>query len=104
MPHMHVGDAFHAETVHIPVERLNGITNAIVAPASEDSVAGQDAAIQLYGRDRDAMLLQPDIALAMNFEGSVRRKGELQRAVKVSDDAHGACFADQAGFSGCASL
>lgn len=72
-PQMHVADAFHAETVRIPVERLNGITNAIVAPASEDSVVGQDAAIQLYGRDRDEMLLQPDIALAMNFEGSVRR-------------------------------
>src|SRR5690348_16993322 len=54
-PQMHVGDAFHAETVHIPVERLNGITDAIVAPASEDSVPGQDAAIQLYGRDRDEM-------------------------------------------------
>jgi imidazolonepropionase-like amidohydrolase len=64
-PQMHVADAFHAETVRIPVERLNGITNAIV---------GQDAAIQLYGRDRDEMLLQKDIALAMNFEGSVRRK------------------------------
>ncbi len=72
-PQMHVADAFHAETVRIPVERLNGITNAIVAPASEDSVVGQDAGIQLYGRDRDEMLLQPDIALAMNFVGSVRR-------------------------------
>jgi imidazolonepropionase-like amidohydrolase len=74
MPHMHVSDAFHAESVHIPVARLNGITNAIVAPASQDSIAGQDAAIQLYGRDRDAMLLGRDVALAMNFEGGVRRK------------------------------
>ncbi|WP_158748718.1 amidohydrolase family protein [Acidobacterium sp. S8] len=78
MPHMHVSDAFHAETVHIPVARLNGITNAIIAPASQDSVAGQDAAIQLYGRDRDAMLLGRDIALAMNFEGSVRRKANYE--------------------------
>lgn len=76
-PQMNVGDAFHAETVRIPVERLNGITNAIVAPASEDSIPGQDAAIQLYGRSRDEMLLQPDIALAMNFEGSVRRKANF---------------------------
>jgi imidazolonepropionase-like amidohydrolase len=76
-PQMRVGDAFHAETVRIPVERLNGITNAIVAPASEDSIPGQDAAIQLYGRDRDEMLLQPDIALAMNFEASVRRKANF---------------------------
>jgi imidazolonepropionase-like amidohydrolase len=76
-PQMHVEDAFHGETVRIPVERLNGITNAIVAPASEDSIAGQDAAIQLYGRSRDEMLLRPEIALAMNFEGSVRRKANF---------------------------
>jgi imidazolonepropionase-like amidohydrolase len=81
-PQMHVGDAFHAETVRIPVERLNGITNAIVAPASEDSIPGQDAAIQLYGPDRDVMLLQRDIALAMNFEGSVRRKANYNGPAK----------------------
>lgn len=75
MPQMRVVDAFHAETVRIPIQRINGVTNAIVAPASEDSIAGQDALIQLYGKDRDAMILAPDIALAMNFEGHVRRKG-----------------------------
>ena len=73
-PNMHVVDAFRAETVRIPVARLNGVTNAIVAPASEDSMPGQDALIQLYGRDREAMLLGRDVALAMNFEGDVRRK------------------------------
>jgi imidazolonepropionase-like amidohydrolase len=74
-PQMHVVDAFHAETVRIPVQRINGVTNAIVAPAAEDSVAGQDALIQLYGKDRNAMILSPDIALAMNFEGDLRRRG-----------------------------
>jgi imidazolonepropionase-like amidohydrolase len=73
-PQMRVVDAFRAETVRIPVNRINGVTNAIVAPAPEDSIAGQDALIQLYGRDRDAMILTPDIALAMNFEGDVRRR------------------------------
>ena len=80
-PQMHVADAFHAETVRIPVERLNGITNAIVAPASQDSIAGQDSVIQLYGR-RDQMLMQRDIALAMNFEGSVRRKANYNGPAK----------------------
>jgi imidazolonepropionase-like amidohydrolase len=82
MPHMHVADAFHAETVRIPVARLNGVTNAIVAPASEDSIAGQDAAIQLYGRDGTAMILARDVALAMNFEGSVRRKANYEGPAK----------------------
>lgn len=81
-PHMHVADAFHAETVRIPVQRINGVTNAVVAPASEDSVAGQDSIIQLYGRDRDAMLLKRDVALAMNFEGDVRRRRNFSGPAK----------------------
>ena len=81
-PQMRVVDAFHAETARIPIERINGVTNAIVAPASEDSVAGQDALIQLYGKDRNAMILTPDIALAMNFEGDLRRRGSAPGGAK----------------------
>ena len=66
---------FDAETVRIPVQRINGVTNAIVAPAEGDSISGQDALIQLYGKDRDAMIVTPDIALAMSFDGAVRRRG-----------------------------
>ena len=73
-PQMHVYDAFHAETERIPVDRYNGITNAIVAPASEDTMSGQDSFIQLAGRDRDSMLLVRDIALAMNF-GQEQKRG-----------------------------
>jgi imidazolonepropionase-like amidohydrolase len=75
MPHMHTADAFHAETELIPVARLNGITNAIVAPGEEDSVAGQDIFIQLAGKDRDAMILGRDVALAMNFGADQKRRG-----------------------------
>ena len=38
MPHMHVYDAFHAESELIPVARLNGVTNVIVAPQSQDTL------------------------------------------------------------------
>src|SRR5271166_2851083 len=75
MPHMHVADAFHAETELIPVARLNGVTNAVVAPASNDSIAGQDIFIQLYGRDRDQMILGRDVALALNYGADQRRRG-----------------------------
>ena len=75
MPHMHVYDAFHAETELIPVARLNGITNAVVAPANENSISGQDIFIQLYGPDRDKMILGRDVALAMNFGADQRRRG-----------------------------
>ncbi len=73
-PQMHTADAFHAETARIPVDRLNGITNAVIAPTEEDSLPGQDSIIQLYGKDRDTMILGRDVALPLNFEGSVRRR------------------------------
>src|SRR5579862_4144035 len=72
MPHMHVYDAFHSETALIPVARLNGITNAVVAPASEDTISGQDIFIQLYGGDRDQIIMGRDVALAMNYGAEQR--------------------------------
>ena len=73
MPHMHVYDAFHAETALIPVSRLNGITNAIVAPEAKDTLPGQDSFIQLAGKDATEMLMIRDIAMPLNFTGSERR-------------------------------
>lgn len=78
-PNMHVYDAFHAETEHIPITRINGITNAIVAPASDDTLPGQDIFIQLAGRDRDQMILGRDVALPMNFSGDQRRRGTTRK-------------------------
>ena len=75
MPHMHVYDAFHAESELIPVTRLNGITNAIVAPASRDTLPGQDSFIQLYGRDSQEMIVLKDVAMPLNFSGQQRRAG-----------------------------
>ncbi|HEX3968212.1 MAG TPA: amidohydrolase family protein [Edaphobacter sp.] len=76
-PQMHVYDAFHAESEHIPITRFNGITNAVVAPAETDTIPGQDSFIQLAGRDRDSMLMVKDVALAMNFGESPKRgRGE----------------------------
>ena len=73
MPHMHVSEAFHAESELIPVTRLNGITNAIVAPASRDTLPGQDSFVQLAGKSAEEMLLIRDVALPLNFNGEQRR-------------------------------
>jgi imidazolonepropionase-like amidohydrolase len=73
MPHMHVYDAFHAESELIPVARLNGVTNAIVAPQSQDTLPGQDSFVQLDGKSANDMLLVRDIALPLNFTGEQRR-------------------------------
>jgi imidazolonepropionase-like amidohydrolase len=80
MPHMHVSDAFHAETALIPVARINGITNAIVAPASGDTLPGQDSFIQLDGPSATEMLAIRDIAMPLNFTGSQRRNQSFESA------------------------
>jgi imidazolonepropionase-like amidohydrolase len=73
MPNMHTSDAFHAESALIPVARLNGITNAVVAPDGGDTLPGQDSFIQLAGNSASEMLLVRDIALPLNFTGDERR-------------------------------
>src|SRR5208282_4988852 len=73
MPHMHTAEAFHAESVLIPVARLNGITNAVVAPESDDTLPGQDSFIQLAGASATEMLLIRDNAMPLNFTGDQRR-------------------------------
>ena len=79
MPHMHVYDAFHAESELIPVARLNGVTNAIVAPQSQDTLPGQDAFVQLDGKSANEMLLVRDIALPLNFTGEQRRNESWEK-------------------------
>lgn len=79
MPHMHVYDAFHAESELIPVARLNGITNAIVAPQNQDTLPGQDAFVQLDGKSANEMLLVRDIAMPLNFTGEQRRNESWEK-------------------------
>jgi imidazolonepropionase-like amidohydrolase len=78
-PQMHVYDAFHAESELIPVARINGITNVIVAPDSTDTLPGQDSFVQLDGKSSTDMLLIRDIAMPMNFTGEQRRNGEKSK-------------------------
>jgi len=73
MPHMHTAEAFHAESALIPVARMNGITNAVVAPAGADTLPGQDSFIQLAGGSATEMLLIRDNAMPLNFTGDERR-------------------------------
>jgi imidazolonepropionase-like amidohydrolase len=80
MPHMHTAEAFHAESALIPVARMNGITNAVVAPESADTLPGQDSFIQLAGRSATDMLLIRDNAMPLNFTGDERRnKGGFEK-------------------------
>jgi len=78
-PQLHVYDAFHAESELIPVTRLNGITNAIVAPDASDTLPGQDSFVQLAGKSADDMLLVRDIAMPLNFTGDQRRNESWEK-------------------------
>ena len=80
MPHMHVYDAFHAESALIPVTRLNGVTNAIVAPANSDTLPGQDSFIQLDGREQPDYFVLRDNAMPLNFTGEQRRNESFDKA------------------------
>jgi imidazolonepropionase-like amidohydrolase len=80
MPHMHVYDAFHAESELIPVARVNGITNAIVAPANGDTLPGQDIFIQLDGKSAKEMILVRDVTMPLNFTGEQRRNESFDKA------------------------
>jgi imidazolonepropionase-like amidohydrolase len=80
MPHMHTAEAFHAESALIPVARMNGITNAVVAPEGGDTLPGQDSFIQLAGANSSEMLLIRDNAMPLNFTGDERRnKGGFEK-------------------------
>jgi imidazolonepropionase-like amidohydrolase len=80
MPHMHTAEAFHAESALIPVARMNGITNAVVAPEGGDTLPGQDSFIQLAGANATEMLLIRDNAMPLNFTGEQRRnKGGFEK-------------------------
>jgi imidazolonepropionase-like amidohydrolase len=80
MPHMHTAEAFHAESALIPVARMNGITNAVIAPESGDTLPGQDSFIQLAGANATEMLLIRDNAMPLNFTGDQRRnKGGFEK-------------------------
>ncbi|HLW88473.1 MAG TPA: amidohydrolase family protein [Terriglobales bacterium] len=79
MPHMHVYDAFHAESELIPVTRLNGVTNAVIAPDNKDTLPGQDSFVQLAGKTSQDMLLIRDIAMPLNFTGDQRRNESFDK-------------------------
>ena len=80
MPHMHTAEAFHAESALIPVARMNGITNAVIAPEGADTLPGQDSFIQLDGASATEMLLIRDNAMPLNFTGEERRnKGGFEK-------------------------
>jgi imidazolonepropionase-like amidohydrolase len=79
-PQMHTYDAFHAESELIPVARLNGITNAVVAPASSDTLPGQDIFIRLDGVHQPDYILVRDLALPLNFTGEQRRNESFEKA------------------------
>jgi hypothetical protein len=79
---MHVYDAFHAETEHIPV----AASTASPTPSSPRPATTPCRPGHLHParrRDRDQMILGRDVALAMNFGAEQRRRGGVRRQDRV---------------------
>lgn len=75
-PQLRIAVAINPESEHIPVTRANGITTAVVRPAG-GIIAGQAALIHLAGWTNEDMLINPSIAMQMEFP--VIQSGEGRR-------------------------
>ena len=102
-PNMHVYDAFHAETERIPVDSDSmGSRMQSSRRRRATRFPAKTSFIQLAGRDRDQMILpgkdgSKDVALAMNFSGDQRRRGQ---GSQISVNAHGAGVAASSNLHG----
>jgi imidazolonepropionase-like amidohydrolase len=65
---VHVNVAINASSTHIPVARVNGITNALTAPQG-GQIAGQSALINLAGWNWKEMTLKTPVAMHINWPG-----------------------------------
>jgi imidazolonepropionase-like amidohydrolase len=66
---IHVDVALHADSTHIPVARVNGITTVITEPRG-GVIAGQSALINLDGWVPRDMVLKSPAAMHINWPGS----------------------------------
>jgi imidazolonepropionase-like amidohydrolase len=71
---VHVNVAIHAESTHIPVARVNGITTALTAPQG-GTIAGQSALINLDGWTGKEMTLKTPVAMHINWPGAGGGRG-----------------------------
>lgn len=65
-PQLRIAVALNPASEHIPVTRANGITAAVVQPAG-GIIAGQAALIHLDGWTNEEMLIEPSVAMTLEY-------------------------------------
>src|SRR5215831_2912722 len=71
---IHVDVAIHADSSHIAVTRVNGITTALTAPRG-GLIAGQSAIVNLDGWTPREMVLKSPVAMHINWPGEGGGRG-----------------------------
>ncbi|MEW6130842.1 MAG: amidohydrolase family protein [Acidobacteriota bacterium] len=71
---VHVNVSIHAESSHIPVARVNGITTTLSAPQG-GTIAGQSALINLDGWTWKELTLKTPVAMHINWPGAGGGRG-----------------------------
>jgi len=74
-PGLRTMDAYNSESRVIAVQRVNGITSALVAPSAGNLVGGQSCLVHLDGRRPDDWLIRSPIGLHGSIAESARRDG-----------------------------
>ena len=80
LPHMHVYDAFHAETEHIPIDALQRHHQRHRRSRGTDTIPGQDSSSSSPAATATQMMVTETSALAMNFGEAPKRGGRGEGA------------------------
>lgn len=68
-PDLTAATAVNVQTVHIPVARVQGVTNVFTSPAG-GVISGQGSVLNLLGGTNEELTLRKEGALVINFPGS----------------------------------
>jgi len=91
-PDLRASVAWHADSAHIPVTRVNGTTTALVVPRG-GRVAGQSSAMALEGWTAAEALVKDAVALHVVAPRTVRKEEDEDEPELLGEPALDACAA-----------
>ncbi len=83
---LRVAEAYDPDSTLIPVQRIEGITAAVIHP-SGGRISGQAAAVRLRGTTQAEALLDPSVAVVADLGGSSRAEALRELREALSDAA-----------------
>src|SRR5262249_28117827 len=91
-PDLRASTGWHADSAHIPVARVNGITSALVVPEG-GRVAGQSSAMALEGWTASEAVIRDAVALHVNAPRTERKRDKKDEPPEASNPWADACMA-----------